>query len=195
MPDEQQEQAWGSLWQCLGRLQDAAARLRRLSQQEPLLQARPDYPRARIGSSHADEVRDVLNETVQGLTAIRRLLPVALPRVPAPAGEAAPYGAGRPPGVAADESLGEIAARAEALLRMATSLQQEAFQPPPPLPPHAPPYLALSEPPGHELAGTKAVLLSLGLESVVAALRNALLGAVNRGRGDGRDPGRGGSAP
>lgn len=187
MPDEQQEQAWGSLWQSLGRLRDAAARLRRLSQQEPLLQARPDYPRARIGPSHADEVRDVLNEAVQGLTAVRRLLPVVFHV------GAAPREGGRAPGVAADESPGEVAARVEVLLGMATSLQQEAFQPPPPLPPHAPPYLALSEPPGHDLAGTKAVLLSLGLESVVAALRNALLAAVNRRLGDGEERGRGGA--
>ncbi len=82
-----------------------------------------------------------------------------------------------PPGIAADERPDEIAKRVDTLGRLASTLAQEAFQPLPPLPPHAPPYLV--EPPGHDLAGTKAVLLATGIEELTASVRNLMLSAAN----------------
>jgi hypothetical protein len=59
------------------------------------------------------------------------------------------------------------------------TLRREAFEPPPQLPAHAPPYLA--EAPRHDLAGAMAILLSLGIEETVASLRNLLLASRNEG--------------
>jgi hypothetical protein len=169
--DDQKEEAWTALWRGLDALQDGARKLRRLSQEEPLLKARPDYPRARLGRSHADEVRDVLDDVARHLEEIRNLVPQALPTWAADSSDS------NPPGVASGEAPQVMLTRIQTLGRLAASLKQEAFQPPPTLPPHAPPYL--SEPPGHDLPGTKAILVSGGIESVVTALRNLLLGAAN----------------
>jgi hypothetical protein len=168
--DDRMTEAWTALWRSLDALQDDAGKLRHLSQEEPLLKSRPDYPRARIGRSHADEVRDVLDDMSRRLEEMRTLIPQALPLWAAESSEA------RPPGVA-DEAPQVVLARIHTLGRIAASLTQEAFLPPPPLPPHAPPYL--SEPPGHDLPGTKAILLSGGIENVVTVLRNLLLRAAN----------------
>ncbi len=167
MADEHGGCPWDALWRCLAALQEDARRLRRLSQEEPLLQARPDYPRARIGRSHAAELREVLDDIVRRLEDAERLVPQALPN-----GQTAA-------GLAAEEAPPTVAGRLAALAKVAASLRDEAFQPLPPLPQHAPPYLA--ETPRRDLAGSKAVLLSLGLEDAAAALRNALLAAVNTG--------------
>ncbi len=122
-------------------------------------------------------MRQALNDVVRRLGDVRRLLPEVFAELRESPERGTP--GGRPAGLAADESPRAIAARVEALVRTATSLEQEAFEPLPALPPHAPPYLAGSEPPGHEMAGTKAILLSLGIETIVSALRNALLGIAN----------------
>jgi len=37
----------------------------------------------------------------------------------------------------------------------------------------------LVEPPGHDLAGTKAVLLAIGIERLTASLRNLMLAIAN----------------
>jgi hypothetical protein len=160
---------WGQLWRSLASLQQEAARLRRLSQHEPLAQVRPGYPRAGLSRPHADEVREVLAGIQAELEKVRTLLPIVLP-----AGTSLP-------GVPADEQPEKILARVDALSRLASTLAQEAFQPLPPLPPHAPPYLV--EPPGHDLAGTKAVLLALGIEELAPSVRNAMLSAANAGSG------------
>jgi hypothetical protein len=188
MPGEQDD-AWASLWRCLDNLSGAATRLRRLSQQEPLLQARADYPRARIGRSHADEVQQVLSEAAGCLTRTVQLLPRVFPGMRASSDATTssdvPEGTTeRPAGIAADETPREILKRLETLARTAADLQREAFLPPPPLPRHAPPYLASAEPPGHDMAGTKAILLSLGIESTAGTLRNALLGLANAVRNE-----------
>lgn len=153
---------WMRLWQHLAALRESAARLRHLSHYEPLAQARTGYPRAGLGRSHADEVREVLNGIQHRLVEIRPLIPTVLP-------------AEAPPGIAAEERPSEIGKRADVLLRLTSTLAQEAFQPPPPLPPHAPPYLV--EPPGHDLAGTKAVVLAAGIEELTASVRNLMLSA------------------
>lgn len=165
MVDAQGRHSWESLWQRLDALQDGARKLRRLSQEEPLLQARPDYPRARAGVSHAEELRGVLEDLMQCVGETRQLVPLVLRDGQIPAG------------VVAEEAPQAVAGRLASLARLVDSLQEQAFQPPPPLPKHAPPYLA--EAPSRALAGSKAVLLSYGLEEVVAALRNALLAMVN----------------
>ncbi len=157
--------AWGSLWRCLDALQDSARRLRRLSQEEPLVQARPDFPRARIGGSHGDEVRRVLETVAQRLEEARQSVPQVL------------GGGGTSIGVPPEEAPDAITKRLAALSRMGESLMQDAFQPQPALPKHAPPYLA--EAPKRMPAGSKAVMLSDGIEEVVAALRNALLAEAN----------------
>ena len=156
---------WQSLWRCLAALEDYARRLRHLSQEEPLLQARPDYPRARSGRSYAADLREVFRGLSETLGNVQQSLPIVLPDGQAPAG------------VAPDEAPRAIRARLGALARLLKNLEHEAFEPPPPLPQHAPPYLAAA--PSHDLAGSKAVLLSQGIEEAVAALRNTLLGALN----------------
>ena len=153
------------LWRALDVLADCAHRLRHLSQEEPLLQARPDYPRPRIGRSHADELRTVFHRLAEALGAVRQDLPVAFPDGQAPAGPAP------------DETFAALRSRLEAVTRLLETLETEAFQPPPPLPRHAPPYLA--EAPSRVLAGSKAVLLSYSIEDAVATLRNALLRVLN----------------
>jgi hypothetical protein len=156
---------WAEMWSDLTVLQEQARRLRHLSHEEPLAQRNPGYPRAGLGRSHADEVREVLGGIQRGLGKIRQGLPSVLPN------------ATRVSGVAADEHPNETAARLDALSRLADTLAREAFQPLPPLPPHAPPYLF--EPPGHDLAGTKAVLLAIGIERLTASLRNLMLAIAN----------------
>ena len=81
------------------------------------------------------------------------------------------------PGIAADEQPRVLAQRLEPLIRLASGLGEQAFQPSPPLPPHSPPYLV--EPPGHDLAGTKAVQLATGIEGLAEAVRNVMLAAAN----------------
>ncbi|HLW59191.1 MAG TPA: hypothetical protein VKV57_04610 [bacterium] len=155
---------WGQLWQNLEALQDQATRLRHLSQREPLVQWRRGYPRAGTSRSHEGEVRDVLDGLQQRLGNVRALAPIILAQDPKP-------------GLAADERAEAVGARLEALIRLTVGLKEQAFLPGPELPPHAPPYVV--EPPGHDLAGTKAVLLALGIEEVVLAIRNAMLAVVN----------------
>ena len=70
-----------------------------------------------------------------------------------------------------------LSARTEALIRLASQLKDEALRPIPSLPPHAPPYLV--EPPGHDLAGTKAVLLATGIEELANEIRNIMLAEAN----------------
>lgn len=153
------------LWHAVDVLADCARRLRHLSQEEPLLQARPDYPRPRIGRSHADELRAVFHKLAEALGAARQDLPAVFPDGQAPVGPAP------------DETPSALRSRLDALARLLETLETEAFQPPPPLPRHAPPYLA--DAPSGDLAGSKAVLLSYGLEDAVAELRNALLRVLN----------------
>jgi hypothetical protein len=157
---------WSETWNESTVLREQARRLRHLSHEEPLAQHNPSYPRAGLGRSHADEVREVLSGIQRGLERIRQGFSSVLP-------EGTPL-----PGIAADEQPEEIAARLDALSRLAGTLARDAFQPLPPLPPHAPPYLF--EPPGHDLAGTKAVLLAIGIERVTTSIRNLMLAAVNR---------------
>lgn len=156
---------WAEVWSDLTLLREYARRLRHLSHEEPLAQHNPGYPKAGLGRSHADEVREVLGGIQRCLEKIREALPSVLPS------------AARLPRVAADERPGETAARLDALSRLAETLAREAFQPLPPLPPHAPPYLF--EPPGHDLAGTKAVLLAIGIERLTTSLRNLMLAVAN----------------
>lgn len=165
---EQQRDPWTVVWQDVAALRADAGRLRHLSQQEPLAQPRPGYPRAGLGRSHADEVRDVLTGIEQRLERIRSALPTVVP-------------SGLPPGIAADERPPEIVKRADALRRLTSTLAQEAFQPVPALPPHSPPYLV--EPPGHDLAGTKAVLLAVGIEDLTTSVQNLLVSAANAAPG------------
>lgn len=146
-------------------LREHARRLRHLSHEEPLAQRNPGYPKAGLGRSHADEVREVLSGIQRGLEQIRQGLPSVLPE------------ATRVPGVAADERPDETAVRLDTLSRLVSTLAREAFQPLPPLPPHAPPYLF--EPPGHDLAGTKAVLLAIGIERLTESLQNLMLAVAN----------------
>jgi hypothetical protein len=163
MADARQDQ-WIRLWQHLAALGEYASRLRHLSQHEPLAQRRPGYPQPGLDRSHADEVREVLNGIQRRLGEIRPMIPAVLPSAATP-------------GTAADERPEEIAKRLDTLSRVASTLAQEAFQPPPSLPPHAPPYLV--EPPGHDLAGTKAVLLANGIEGLTASVRNLMLSAAD----------------
>jgi len=165
---------WGRAWQSLAALEQLAARLRELSQHEPLAQARPGYPRAGLGRSHSDEVRDILRDVHRRLEELRTLWPAVGPT------------GGSPTGAAPEEGPQEIATRLDGLSRLVATLEQEAFQPLPPLPPHAPPYLV--EPPGHDLAGTKAVVLAVGIEALITSVRNAMLGAANNPAGS---PGEG----
>jgi hypothetical protein len=143
----------------------AAARLRHLSRWEPLAQHRPGYPRAGLRQSHDAEVREVLESIQRKLEEVAMLAPAVLPADPLP-------------GMGADERRDDLTKRAATLRRLAAALATEAFQPPPPLPNHAPPYVV--EPPGHDLPGTKAVLIAAGLESLTTSLGNLLLAAANR---------------
>ncbi len=162
---EAHPERWAEMWNDLTVLREHARRLRHLSHEEPLAQHNPGYPKAGLGRSRADEVREVLSGIQRGLEQVRHGLPSVLPE------------ATHLSGVAADEHRGEIAARLEALSRLAETLAREAFQPLPPLPPHAPPYLF--EQPGHDLAGTKAVLLAIGIERLTTSLRNLMLAIAN----------------
>lgn len=162
------DRSWDALWQSAGALAEGARRLRRLAQVEPLLGARPDFPRAHIGVPHDDELRQVLDALLRAMDETRRLIPEVFPDDSAPPG-----------GLAADEAPRALAERLAVLSRMGARLKEDAFAPPPPLPRHAPPYLA--EAPGKALPGSMAVLLSDRLEETVAALRNALLAAANTG--------------
>ncbi len=161
MPPER----WSEMWNELTVLREHARRLRHLSHEEPLAQHNPGYPKAGLGRSHADEVREVLDAIQRGLAKIRQGLPSMLPQ------------SIQVTGVAADEQPTATAARLDALSRLAETLAREAFQPLPPLPPHAPPYLF--EPPGHDLAGTKAILLAIGIERLTTSLRNLMLALAN----------------
>ena len=161
----EQPARWSELWNELTALREHAKRLRHLSHEEPLAQHNPAYPKAGLGRSHADEVHEVLTGIQRGLEQVRQGLSCVLT-------EGTPL-----PGIAADENPAETAARLDALSRLAVTLAREAFQPPPPLPPHSPPYLF--EPPGHDLAGTKAVLLALGIERVTTSIRNLMLATAN----------------
>jgi hypothetical protein len=151
-------------WKALDILTARALDLRRLSELEPLRKARPDYPRTGVARSHDDELRGVLADLTAALADVIRLLPTVLPD-----------GAG--PGVAAEETPEALARRLGALQKLAADLGREAFEPPPPLPPHAPPYLVTI--PGHDLPGSKALLLSNGLLEAAAAFRNAMIAAAN----------------
>jgi hypothetical protein len=157
--------AWQHLWKTLDGLEARALDLRRLSQEEPLKKARPDYPRAGIGRSHEDELRAVFADLARAFAEVTRLLPSALPDGTAP------------PGVAGDETPSALATRLSTLEKLTANLAREAFEPLPPLPPHAPPYLVTL--PGHDLPGTKALLLGSNVIETVGALRNALLAAAN----------------
>ena len=165
---EADSEHWSETWNELTALRAQARRLRHLSHEEPLAQHNPGYPKAGLGRSHADEVREVLGAIQRGLAKIRQGLPSLLPE------------SMQVSGVAADEQPAETAARLDALSRLAETLAREAFQPLPPLPPHAPPYLF--EPPGHDLAGTKAVLLAIGIERLTTSLRNLMLALANTTR-------------
>jgi hypothetical protein len=152
------------LWRALDALADYARRLRHLSQEEPLLQARPDYPRPRSVPSRVADLREVFQGLRETLATVQSLAEIL------PDGQA-------PSVLAPDEAPRAVRARLGTLARLLDSLETDAFQPPPPLPRHAPPYLA--EAPSHDLAGSKAVLLSYGIEEALVALRNALLAALN----------------
>ena len=156
---------WQQLWQTLDTLGARARDLRRLSQEEPLKKARPDYPRAGVGRSHDDELRGVFADLGKTFAETIRLLPAAL------------HDGAAPPGVPADESPAALAGRLSTLEKLTASLAREAFEPLPPLPPHAPPYLVTL--PGHDLPSSKALLLGNSIIDTVAALRNALVAAAN----------------
>lgn len=160
---------WKQLWKALEVLESRALDLRRLSQVEPLKKARPDYPHAGIGRSHDDELRAVFADLAQAFAEMNRLLPVVLPDGTAP------------PGVVADETPAALAARVSTLEKLTANLAREAFEPLPPLPPHAPPYLVTL--PGHDLPGSKALLLGSGILETVGAFRNTLVAAANASPG------------
>ena len=151
---------WTTLWQMLGDLQNSAKRLRHLAQLDPLVQPRPGYPHPGTHRSHAGEVCAVINAIIEHLVQAQALLPAVIdlegPWIGPPAA---------------------LAARTEALIRLASQLKDEALRPIPSLPPHAPPYLV--EPPGHDLAGTKAVLLATGIDELANEIRNIMLAEAN----------------
>jgi hypothetical protein len=153
------------LWKTLGVLEARARDLRRLSQEEPLKKARPDYPHAGAGRSHDDELRGVFADLAKEFGEAIRLLPAAVRDGAAPRG------------VPADETPAALAGRLSALEKFTTALATQAFEPLPPLPPHAPPYLVTI--PGHDLASSKALLLGNGIIDTVTALRNTLVAAAN----------------
>jgi hypothetical protein len=153
------------LWKALDALAARAHDLRRLSQEEPLHKPRPDYPRTGVHRSHEEELRGVFGDLGRTFAETSRLLPAALPDGTAP------------PGSIADEAPAALAGRLATLEKLTANLAKEAFEPLPPLPPHAPPYLVTL--PGHDLPGTKALLLGTGILETVTAIRNALLAAAN----------------
>jgi hypothetical protein len=158
--------SWDPLWHRLDELDEAARALRRLSQEEPLLQARPDYPRAPgPRRSYAGELRDTLERVRSGIAEVRRLVAEALPPGPPHAG------------LLPEEAPEALDARLAGLAKLAETLLVEAFEPLPPLPKHAPPYVL--ESPRHDLAGSKAIYLSYGLEEAAASIRNAMLSRAN----------------
>jgi hypothetical protein len=159
------EATWQRLWNALNVLEARARDLRRLSQEEPLKKARRDYPHAGVARSHDDELRGIFADLAKAFTETIRLLPAVLPDGAAPVG------------VSADETPAALAGRLSTLEKFAASLAREAFEPPPTLPPHAPPYLVTI--PGHDLPGTKALLLGNSIIETVAALRNALVAVAN----------------
>jgi hypothetical protein len=166
MTDQSNPSAWASLWQLLDRLEGAARALRRLSQEEPLLQARPDYPRPPAPRrSYAEELRETLERVRGGIADVRRLLADALPPGTHPAG------------LLPDETPEALDRRLAGLAKLADTLLVEAFQPPPALPKHAPPYVL--EAPRHDLAGSTAIFLSYGLEETTSSIRNSLLSRAN----------------
>lgn len=152
-------------WKTLEVLEARAHDLRRLSQYEPLKKARPDYPRTGVGRSYDDDVRAVFADLGRTFREARRLLPAVLPDGAAP------------PGSASDDAPSALADRLAALEKAASALTREAFEPLPPLPPHAPPYLVTL--PGHDIPSSKALILGNGILEIVGALRNALVAAAN----------------
>ncbi len=156
--------SWTALWRCAEALRAGARALRHLSQEEPLLGARPDYPRARIGRPHAKELRTVLDRLLLDLEEAGRLIPEVFP-------DDAVLGP-----LAADEAPRHAAERLTALARIGERLKEDAFRLLPPLAKHAPPYLAEAPRP---LAGSIALQLSYGLDEAAGALENALLAALN----------------
>ncbi len=170
MTDAGDQQVWLSLWRQVEGLGAYAEALRRLSQQEPLLQARPDYPQAPgIRVSHADELRRTLEGIRGALGELRTALAAALPN-----------GAPSPSGIP-EEAPEAVEKRAAALTKLTDTLLVEAFQPLPALPKHAPPYVL--ESPRYDLAGSKAVFLSYALEEIVASVHNTLLNRANTAAG------------
>ncbi|HYM68173.1 MAG TPA: hypothetical protein VEZ44_01135 [bacterium] len=166
MTDQSKTPAWESLWRQMDQLEGVARALRRLSQEEPLLQARPDYPRPPVPRrSYADELRDTLERVRNGVADVRRLLADALPP------------GAHPAGLLPDETPEALDRRLAGLAKLADTLLVEAFEPLPPLPKHAPPYVL--ESPRHDLAGSKAIFLSYGLEEAAASIRNGLLSRAN----------------
>jgi hypothetical protein len=151
---------WNTLWRTLGDLQNSAKRLRHLAQLDPLVQPRPGYPHPGTHRSHAGEVQIVIEAVIERLVQAQALFPAVIDL--------------QGPWIGPPAALG---ARIEALIRLASQLKDEALRPLPSLPPHAPPYLV--EPPGHDLAGTKAVLLATGIEGLAAEMRNIMLAEAN----------------
>lgn len=166
MADDPTEMAARQLWGAVGVLDRRARDLRRLSQEEPLKKPRPDYPHAGVGRSHEDELRGVFADVASALAEAAELLPAALPDGAVPAA-----------GVAADETPAVLTRRLATLQELTAGLSREAFEPLPPLPPHAPPYLVTI--PGHDLPSSKALALAQRLAETVSALRNTLLAAAN----------------
>jgi hypothetical protein len=166
MADDAKEMAARRLWGAVGLLERRARDLRRLSQEEPLRKPRPDYPHAGVGRSHEDELRGVFADVTTALAEAAELLAAALPDGAVPAA-----------GVAADETPTALASRLATLQKLTAGLSRDAFEPLPPLPPHAPPYLVTI--PGHDLPSTKALALAERLAETVSAVRNTLLAAAN----------------
>jgi len=159
---------WQQLWRTLDALAARAHDLRRLSQEEPLNKARPDYPHTGVHLAHEEELRGVFGDLERTFAETSRLLPAAVPDGTAP------------PGGVADETPAALSKRLSTLGKLTANLAQEAFEPLPPLPPHAPPYLVTL--PGHDLPASKALLLGNGILETVTAIRNALLAAANTAR-------------
>jgi hypothetical protein len=115
--------------------------------------------------SHSDDLRRTLEGIQRAVFDLQPLVAGALPD------------GDRSAAVLPEETAAGIDRRLGALARLCDTLLVEAFEPPPPLPKHAPPYVL--ESPRHDLAGSKAVYLSYALEEIVASLRNALLSRAN----------------